>query len=192
MVQYCSLKTTESACTFMPRNNKGEFCIWNGIFFKVLFSSSPVHQWQILKLRFLWISSRNQRLGRRNQPGPGSPKSGNWQRSCWRCRPCRSCWCFPGTRFHLETFCGTPPENSVQISVEVMKSVYECYNCNLKFNFATIFVITASCFLSHVTHFSKSIWACSHDYKSTIYARVFRLLKWCWKQHNVMCSIQFD
>lgn len=184
MLQYCSLKTTRSAFTVAMKQLGGDLHGKRYYFFKELFSSSPVHQWQILKLQFLWISSRNQRLDRRNQPGPGSPKSGNWQRSCWRCRPCRSCWCFPGTRFHLETFCGTPPENSVQVSVEVMKSVYERHNYNLKFNIVTIFFF--SCYrLKQINLSTMGLL-----YKNMIYARVFRLFKWSWKQHNVMCSVQ--
>lgn len=73
-----------------------------------------------------------------------------------------------------------------------MKSVYECYNCNIKFNITTTFINAASRFLPHVTDFSKSIsqqWACSHGYKYTIYARVFRLFKW----NSIMgCTLSSD
>lgn len=126
----------EQEVFILPPKNKGF-----NIYFKLdklwLFSSVPVHQWQILKLQFLWRSSHNQRLGRRNRPGPGSPKSGNWQRNCWRCRPCRSCWCSQGTRFRWGTFCGRPPETrDVPESAEAMRLIrnqmnvlgFKCYN----------------------------------------------------------------
>ena len=71
--------------------------------------SSPEHQWRISKPQSLWRSSHSQTWDQRSPPGQGSPKFGSWQRSCWRCRPCRSCSCSPGTRSRWETFCGTPP-----------------------------------------------------------------------------------